>query len=39
MRWWLTPDKNKNWNAEGLPTTRQNGEEVMRWWLKEDRED
>jgi phosphoadenosine phosphosulfate reductase len=26
-------------NAEGLPTTWQNGEEVMRWWLKEDRED
>lgn len=26
-------------NAEGPPTTWQNGEEVMRWWLKEDRED
>lgn len=39
MRWWLTPNKNKNWNAEGLPTTWQNGEEVMRWWMKEDRED
>ncbi len=26
-------------NAEGLPTTWQNGEEVMRWWLKEDSED
>lgn len=22
--------------AEGLPTTWQNGEEVMRWWLKEE---
>lgn len=26
-------------NAEGLPTTWQNGEEVMRWWLQEGQED
>lgn len=26
-------------NAEGLPTTWQNGEEVMRWWLKEEQEE
>lgn len=25
--------------AEGLPTTWQNGEEVMRWWLKEEQEE
>lgn len=25
--------------SEGLPTTWMNGEEVMRWWLKEDWED
>lgn len=25
--------------AEGLPTTWQNGEEVMRWWLEEEQED
>ena len=26
-------------NAEGLPTTWQNGEEVMRWWLQEWQEE
>lgn len=25
--------------VEGLPTTWQNGEEVMRWWLQEGQED
>ena len=39
MRFWLTPDKNKNLNAEGLPTTWQDGEEVMRWWLQEGQEE